>query len=322
MNIKKTTALLLSIITAAALFTGCGGENNKNDSEKLSVVTTIFPEYDWTREIAGDKADIKVLLDNGVDLHSYQPTVDDIMDISSCDVFIYVGGESDKWADDALKEAANKKMKVINLMEVLKDDIKEEEIKEGMQAEEEEESEEETEYDEHVWLSLSNAKKLTNKIADTLCEADKDNSETYKSNLKAYGEKLDKLQEEYSSAVSSGKHKTLVFGDRFPFRYLTDDLGLDYFAAFAGCSAESEASFETITFLANKADELDVPALLTIDGSDGKIAKAINDSSSNKDRRILTLDSMQSTTSQDTENGVTYLKVMEKNLETLKEAIN
>ena len=335
MNIKKTGAALLSLITAAAVFTGCGDKSSStggpSDSkeasgDKLSVVTTIFPEYDWTKEIAGDKADITMLLDNGVDLHSYQPSVDDIMKISDCDVFIYVGGESDKWVDDALKEASNKDMKVINLMEVLKDSVKEEEVKEGMQAEEEEEGEEGeeegAEYDEHVWLSLANAQKLTANIADTLCEADKNNADTYKANLKAYTDKLTKLDSDYKSAVSGAKYKTLIFGDRFPFRYMTDDLGLDYFAAFVGCSAESEASFETITFLANKADELSVPALMTIDGSDQKIAKSVNDSSQNHDRKILTLDSMQSTTSKDIEGGETYLKAMENNLEVLKEALN
>ena len=330
-SIKKIGAVLLSSVTAAMMFTGCGNSSSSDSKEasgdKLSVVTTIFPEYDWAKEIAGDKADITMLLDNGVDLHSYQPSVDDIMKISDCDVFVYVGGESDKWVDDALKEATNKDMKVINLMEVLKDSVKEEEVKEGMQAEEEEEEgeegeEEEVEYDEHVWLSLANAQKLTASISDALCEADKDNADTYKANLKTYNDKLAKLEGDYKTAVDGAKYKTLIFGDRFPFRYMTDDLGLDYFAAFAGCSAESEASFETITFLANKADELDVPAVMTIESSDQKIAKSVNDSSKNKERKILTLDSMQATTSKDVEGGETYLKAMESNLEVLKEALN
>ena len=304
-----------------------GTEEKTADENKIKVVTTIFPEYDWVKEIAGDNSesiDLTMLLDNGVDLHSYQPTAEDIMKISDCDLFIYVGGESDAWVEDALANATNKDMKVINLLDVLGNTIKEEEVVEGMEAEEEEEEESEDEgpeYDEHVWLSLKNAKVLSKAIADDLCEIDPEQKEAFTANEKNYEARLDALDEEYQEAVSAVSQKTLLFGDRFPFRYLVDDYGLTYYAAFVGCSAETEASFETIQFLAGKVDELGLKSVMTIEKSDQKIAKTIIENTKDKDQKILTLDSMQSTTSDDVENGTTYLSVMEKNLEVLKEAL-
>ena len=330
---KKMTALLLALLMLVGVLAGCGKQNDNNKTDKLSIVTTIFPEYDWVKEILGDKADnaeITMLLDNGVDLHSYQPTADDIVKISDCDMFIYVGGESDGWVDDALKNATNKDMKVINLLEVLGDSVKEEETVEGMQEEEhdhehedadEHEDEEEVEYDEHVWLSLKNAETLVAAISNTLQELDPDNKDTYAANTNAYIEKLASLDSKYQEAVDGATYKTVLFGDRFPFRYLVDDYGLSYYAAFAGCSAESEASFETVSFLAKKVDELKLPCVLTIEGAQHKIAETVVKNTTEKDQKILTMDSMQSTTSEDVANGTTYLSVMENNLSVLKEAL-
>ena len=317
---KKITALLLALLMLAGVLAGCGKQNDTNKTDKLSIVTTIFPEYDWVREILGDKADsaeITMLLDKGVDLHSYQPTADDIIKLSDCDLFVYVGGESDGWVDDALKSAANKDRKVINLLEVLGDSVKEEETVEGMQ--EEEEDHEEKEYDEHVWLSLKNAKTLVGAISESLQELDPDNKDTYAANADAYGQKLSALDAEYQKAVSAGTYKTLLFGDRFPFRYLVDDYGLSYYAAFVGCSAESEASFETVSFLARKVDEGKLPCVLTIEGKNHKIAETVVQNTAGKNQKILTMDSMQSTTSQDV--ATTYLSLMAKNLDVLKEAL-
>ena len=318
---KKIIACLLSAIMLTGVMSAC----SKTDStvDKLNVVCTIFPEYDWVKQIIGDKAanaDITMLLDNGVDLHSFQPTVDDIAKISSCDVFVYVGGESDAWIDDVLKEATNKDMVVINLLDVLGDTVKEEEVKEGMQAEAEEESGE-PEYDEHVWLSLKNAEILCGYIAKQLENVDKANADAYAANADAYISQLKSLDEKYQSAVDSAKTKTLLFGDRFPFRYMADDYGLDYYAAFVGCSAETEASFETIIFLAKKIDELGLSSVLTIEGAQHKIAQTIINNTEKKNQTILTLNSMQSTTSKDISNGTTYLSVMEDNLEVLKSAL-
>lgn len=298
-----------------------------NADGKISIVTTIFPEYDWVKAVVGDSgsADITMLLDKGVDLHSFQPTADDIMKISTSDMFIYVGGESDDWVDDALKEATNKNMVVINLLDVLGESVKEEEVVEGMQAEEEEEAEEgeeeEVEYDEHVWLSLKNTQTLVDAIADGLSQVDAANADAYKANAESYKKELAELDAEYEAAVKSATNKTLLFGDRFPFRYLVDDYGLDYYAAFVGCSAESEASFETITFLSGKVDELGLKSIMTIEGADHKIAETIRDNTKSKDQEILSIDSMQSTTSEDVANGTTYLSVMKANLEVLKKAL-
>ena len=504
---KKIITLVLALAMAVSLFTGCGKKNNaetgESDSNKLSVVTTIFPEYDWVREILGGKAestDLTMLLDNGVDLHSYQPTADDIVKISDCDLFIYVGGESDEWVKNVLKNAVNKKMKVINLLEMLGDSVKTEETVEGMQkeghdhghshdeqltendiedrtlsdfagawkslhpyllngnldkfcqhrAEEDEDSsttkdtylekykaswqcdaekisingntitftyadgktvsaeytyagyqpkrndegkirsvryqfettsadapqyvqfndhghepgeaehfhiyfgndgfdalmsgktnpffvkdalsaedildelmghDHGEEMDEHVWLSLKNAQALCVTLADALCAIDPDNKNTYIANAAAYKDKLAALDADYKAAVDGATHKTVLFGDRFPFRYLVDDYGLRYYAAFAGCSAETEASFETVSFLAKKMDELGLPCVLTIEGAQHRIADTIVQNTAGKKQKVLTMDSMQSTTSKDVANGATYLSVMEKNLSVLKEAL-
>lgn len=300
----------------------------KND-DSIQIVTTIFPVYDWVMNILGDnpaKAEVTMLLDSGVDLHSFQPTIEDIMKISNCDLFIYVGGESDEWVEDALEEATNKDMVVLNLLEALGDSVKEEEVVEGMQEEEEEDEETEDkeegpEYDEHVWLSLKNAAVLVQGISEAIEKADPDNAETYKANTSAYVEKIKTLDEKYEAALSEAGTKTLLFGDRFPFRYLTDDYGLSYYAAFVGCSAETEASFETITFLSQKLDELSLPAVMTIEGGDHRIAEAIIQSSKDPNRKILSLDSLQSVTAGDVQNGASYLSSMENNLEILKEAL-
>ena len=238
-------------------------------------------------------------------------------------MFIHVGGESDGWVEDALKEAANKDMQVINLLDVLGEQVKEEEVVEGMEAEEEEsEDEDEPEYDEHVWLSLKNAETICNAITDALEEIDPANKDAYAANAASYLEKLAALDGEYQTVVDNAARKTVLFGDRFPFRYLVDDYGLSYYAAFVGCSAETEASFETISFLAGKVDELGLPCVLTIEGAQHKIAETIVQNSAAKNQSILTLDSMQSTTSADAANGTTYLSVMESNLDVLKQALN
>ncbi len=329
---KKKLMMFFCAVLAACSLSACGsgasGGVTAEAGDRMQIVTTIFPEYDWVVNVLGEEgknADVTLLLDNGVDLHSYQPTTDDILKISSCDVFLYVGGESDGWVDDALREAINKDMVVINLLDLLGDKAKEEEIVEGMQAEEEEEGEEgeeeEIEYDEHVWLSVKNAAFYTDKIAEALSKADPAHADAYGKNAKAYIEKLTELDNRYEEEVAAAANKTVLFGDRFPFRYLVDDYGISYYAAFVGCSAETEASFETVTFLSGKVDELQLPAVMVIENSDQKIAKTIVDNTSSKDQQILVLDSMQSVTSKDMAGGTTYLSVMEKNLDVLKGAL-
>ncbi|MBQ6780556.1 MAG: zinc ABC transporter substrate-binding protein [Treponema sp.] len=336
---KKIYTMFIAVAVIFS-FAAC---HKKTTDGKLKVVATIFPEYDWVRNILGEQADhaeLTLLLDNGVDLHSYQPSVKDMAKLSVADIFVYVGGESDEWVEDALKTVRNKNIRVVNLLEVLGDKVKEEEIVEGMQVEEDDEhehegeehhhegeghhhhdDEEEIEYDEHVWLSIKNARLLCAAIAEELCAADEKNAAMYRKNLSAYDEKLAALDADYTAAVKSAVRKTLLFGDRFPFRYLTDDYGLHYYAAFVGCSAETEASFKTVAFLSAKADELSLPAVLQIETGDGKIAGTIIQNTKAKSAKILTLDSMQSTTAKQIAAGTTYLGIMEKNLAVLEEAL-
>ena len=339
MKIKNLIGLMAATVITMGAIVGCGAKEDGTSSivgdttestqeaaaDSISVVTTIFPEYDWVKQIVGDNAnaEITMLLDSGVDLHNYQPTAEDIKKIATCDLFIYVGGESDEWAEDAIKTAVNPNQQVINLMDVLKDNIKEEEVVEGMEAEEEEETgEEEVEYDEHVWLSLKNAVTCVKAIADSLETIDGTNADMYKANADSYIKEINALDAKYLDAVNAATGKTLLFGDRFPFRYMVDDYGLDYYAAFVGCSAETEASFETIKFLSEKVDELGLKTVLTIENSDNKIADTIIANTNSKDANILAMDSMQSSTSADYENGVTYLSIMKNNLKVLTEALN
>lgn len=324
---KKYISILLAVVMVLFCLSACGSNTNKQ-SEKLQIVTTIFPVYDWTKEILGysdDHAELTMLLDNGVDLHSYQPTADDLIKVSACDMFIYVGGESDGWVEDALKNATNRDMVIINLMESLGDSVKKEEMVEGMQESEHgHEHEDESEHghsDEHVWLSLKNAEILCKAIADKLAELDPDHKDRYSANMLTYIVKLSDLDTKYKASIDSAAKKTVLFGDRFPFRYLIDDYNLDYYAAFSGCSAESEASFETITFLSNKVDELGLTSVLTIEGTKHKIAETIISNTRSKNQQVRTMDSLQSTTSIDVKNGTTYLSVMDQNLEVLKNAL-
>lgn len=320
---KKILALLLALVLVCSVLSGCASTAPTEDDGKLSVIATIFPVYDWTKNLieGADGVDLTLLLDKGVDIHSFQPTADDMIRISTCDVFIYVGGESDKWVDDALKNAVNKDMQVINLMEVLGEKAKEEEIVEGMQEEEEEEEgEDEPEYDEHVWLSLYNAEFFCEAISDALQAADSANADIYKANTEAYVQKLSDLFHTYAEKLDSAKLDTLLFGDRFPFRYLTDDYDLTYYAAFVGCSAETEASFETVTFLADKLRELQLPAVLVIDGSDKKIAESIV-RTAGTDAEILTVNSMQTETSANGDADGGYLGIMQSNLDVILKAL-
>jgi len=326
---KKILAFLLTVMAAVCL-TACGNLNNTKADDKIQIVTTIFPEYDWVKNVLGENpanAEITLLLDNGVDLHSYQPTVEDVMKITSADLFIYVGGESDEWVDEVLEQSENKDLTVINLMEVLGDAAKEEEIIEGMECEEEEEGEEgeegeeEVEYDEHVWLSLKDAAIFVNSIEIAMETIDSANAAVYKANADAYISKFNELDKAYEEAVAEAPVKTLLFGDRFPFRYLVDDYGISYYAAFVGCSTETNASFQTVVFLAQKVDELSLKNVMTIEGTNHSIAETIIENTTDKNQKILVMDSMQSVTSKGVEEGITYLSIMESNLEVLKEAL-
>ena len=328
-----------------------------DNSNKISIVCTTFPQYDWVNNILGKKAEcfnVTLLLDNGVDMHSYQPTVKDITIAGSADLFIYVGGESDTWVADALKEAKNKDLKAINLMKILGDSVKEEEVVEGMQEEkgflghsheesskedyakskrenheksqkeqgQKETADEEPEYDEHIWLSIRNAEIMVKNIEKAIEQLDSDNAKVYQANAENYIKKLNTLDKQYTKTIQNAKYKAILFGDRFPFRYMADDYDLKYYAAFVGCSAETMAGFETVTFLAKKADELKLPVILTIENSDGRIAEAIKNNTTKKNQKIMAMNSLQSVTKEQLASGITYLQVMQENLSILREALN
>lgn len=317
----KKILLLCAALIAAIFLTGCGGDKPTSDA-KIKVVAANFPEYDWAREIiGGDEKNfaLTLLMDDGVDLHSFQPSAQDIVKISECDVFIYGGGESSAWAEDALKTAANKNRVVVNLIAALGDKVKHEEKIDGMEADHDEHHD--GEVDEHVWLSLKNAQILCDAITDALIKAAPAQAAELRANNDAYKAQLSALDEKYRDTLAAAQGKTILFGDRFPFRYLVDDYGLKYFAAFSGCSAESEASFQTIKFLAGKVDELNLPCVLTIDGANHRIAETIIANTARKDQKILSLDSLQSTTLLNAEHGATYLAAMEKNLAILRTAL-
>ena len=322
---KKFLAILIIICCLFALvgvLSACSESNWNNGN--LKIVTTIFPEYDWTLNILGEhsqEVNIINLLNSGVDMHSYQATVADISYIATCDLLIYVGGESDIWVEDALKQAKNKNMVVVKLLDVVRDSVLDEDDKDGMQGEEDHDHDDETEHDEHVWLSLKRAQTIVNAIADALKKLDLDNADDYAANAESYCKQLDKLDGEYQQALSTAANKTLIVADRFPFLYLFNDYGLDYYAAFSGCSAETEASFETISFLVQKVNELQVKVIIKTETGKNDIPQTIINNSQNKNQKILTLNSLQSINGKDRANGVTYLSLMQSNLEVLREAV-
>lgn len=318
---KKLLFFVCVFTTCVMTLAGCGTASAEGSQEAkkdaLKVVTTIYPLYDWARNIDPD-ADLTMLLDNGVDLHSYQPTADDIVKICNADVFLYVGGESDEWVEGVMEKAGDK-VKAISLLDLLGDNVKEEEIVEGMEAEEGEEEKEEC--DEHIWLSLKNASIAVSEMEKVFAEIKTSNAEAYQANAADYQKKINDLEAKYANFFSSVTNKTILFGDRFPFRYLADDYGLTYYAAFAGCSAETESSFETILFLAGKVDELNLKTVYVTETSDGKIAQTVIDNTKNKDAKIVTVNALQSITG-DKKDKVTYLNLMEENLKAFQDSLN
>lgn len=350
---KKYIGIGLSILVAIMIVLGCAkkestgsseaesgssvtesssvAESNSEETKKLSIVTTIFPAYDWVKQVVGDNKNVEIsfLIDKGVDLHSYQASAADIAKITDSDLFVYVGGDSDDWAEDIIKENPN--LNYINMVDSIGEAALAEELVEGMQDEEEHDNESEEhaneegeheegeeEIDEHVWLSIKNAETIVSAIEAKLAEIDPDNKAEYEKNANDYLAKLDELDKEYKDTLSSIQNKTIIVGDRFPFRYLVNEYGIKYYAAFKGCDAGSEASFETVKFLANKMDELNMTDIFIIDGSKGDLAKTIVDNTKDKNAKVLVLDSMQSTKSSD---NASYLDIMKKNLEVLKEVL-
>ena len=313
---KKIISIFICAVLCMAVLCSCGNGNGTSH-DGLKIVCTAFPQYDYVTNILGTSDGVTLLLDNGADLHSYEPTATDIIEIASADLFIYIGGISDSWVDGTLKSANSESLKAVALMDMVETyDV---DYIAGMEKEHNHSHEGEHEKDEHIWLSLRNSAEITRNLCDIICEIDSANADKYKANAENYINSLNTLDTEYKSVIESSKRNVLLFADRFPFRYLTEDYSLEYHAAFSGCSSESEASFQTMAFLIDKTKELALPVVIITEGSDGSIAEMICGETGAK---TLILDSCQSVSSADIEKGTTYLGIMKNNLEILREALN
>ncbi|MEE0858074.1 MAG: metal ABC transporter substrate-binding protein [Acutalibacteraceae bacterium] len=316
---KKVISVFLLVVIVSSLFiTGCSTEEETDDG-KINVVATIFPQYDFARQIAGDKINLKMLIAPAGETHTYEPTPQDIISIEKSDVFLYIGGENDEWVEDILDSIDTDKTQVIKLIDYV--DTVEEETVEGMESDEEEHSDEghSVEADEHIWTSPLNAAKMVNAIKDALCKADTVNADIYKKNADNYISKLNELDSKFKEIVSNSERQELIFGDRFPLVYFTKEYDLTYYAAFPGCSSETEPSASTIAFLTDKVKEDKVPVVLKIELSNDTVAKTIAEETN---AEVLTFYSCHNLTKEQFNNGETYLSMMEENVETLKKALN
>ncbi|MDR1059001.1 MAG: metal ABC transporter substrate-binding protein [Treponema sp.] len=305
--------VFVGFLCAAPLFGG-GRREKSSGTGGVNVVAVNFPAYDFVRAVAGDRVSLTMLLPPGAESHSYEPSPRDIRTIQRADIFIYTGGESDEWVDGILESMDTGKMRILRLMDCV--ELVEEEIVEGMQ--EEEEEEEGIAYDEHVWTSPQNAALIVGRIAGLLCEADGANASVYESNAAAYREKLEALDASFKAAAGGGVRKTIVFGDRFPFRYFADAYGLDYFAAFPGCSTETECSAATIAYLINKVRDEGIPVVFHIELANEGIADTICEATG---ARKLLLHACHNVSKRDFEDGKTYLDFMAANVDALGEAL-
>lgn len=314
--------IFIAVIATIILTTGCGKTDyipKKND--ELNITATIFPQYDFARQLAGDKANVTMLLPPGSECHTYEPTPQDIIKIQNSDLFIYTGGESDNWIDEILRTLDTSNMKILRLMEIC--ETVDEESVEGMQSDEhnhENENENSNhELDEHVWTSPYNAVKICDAISDALCELDAENAQYYNKNHTEYTALLFDLDDSFREILSSSKRNTLVFGDRFPFRYFTERYGIEYYAAFPGCAEETEASISTVTFLIDKIKQEQIPVVLYPELSNHRLADTIAEETGAK---ALMLHSCHNVTQEDFNNGITYIELMKNNVEVLREALN
>ncbi|MDR1302365.1 MAG: metal ABC transporter substrate-binding protein [Treponema sp.] len=311
---KRIVLFICVFLSLTTALSAGGRRDTKKVEGKLQVVTTIFPPYDFVREIAGDKVSLTMLLPPGAESHSFEPTPRDIITVQNCDVFIYVGGESDAWVERILESMDTSRMNIIALMDCVA--VVEEEIIEGMEVEEEEE--EEPEYDEHVWTSPKNAKLIVEKIAELLEQKDVPNAPVYEKNTTSYLAKLDDLDTAFEELVRDAKRRTMIFGDRFPFRYFADAYGLRYFAAFPGCSTETECSAATIAFLVNKIRTETIPVVFHIELSNEKIADILCEETG---AQKLLLHAVHNITKRDFDTGVSYYGLMSQNIRNLQVAL-
>ncbi len=323
--LRRKLPLLFLFLCIIFVFGGCHTAKTAED-DTLSVVTTVFPPYDFTKAITDgvDGVVVTQLLRPGMESHTFDPTPADMLTVEHCDIFIYTGGESDAWVETLLAAVDNSDMRVLRMMECV--ETVAESTVEGMTVRGEHDHNEHAhepdsdhvEYDEHVWTDPNNAIKISEAITAMLCEADVANATLYEIGLAAYIEQLHALDETFMEITGAAAHQTLIFGDRFPFRYLCDAYGLSYRAAFPGCASESEPSAYTLAFLIDKVQNEKLPAIFTIEMSNGKIASAIAEETG---AGILTLHSCHNRTADEVKENKTYLDLMYENADAMRIAL-
>lgn len=310
---------MLCIMLLAAVLLGlaaCGAaETTPQEDPGLAIVTTVFPAYDFARQIAGERATVSLLVPPGAESHSFEPTAKDMIRIQECDLFFCNGGESEAWVEELLEDQEIEPLVMLDCVDAL-----EEEVKEGMQGihEDEDEDEEGPEYDEHVWTSPVNAKQICTALCDRLCELDPEGDTYYRANLARYCSELDALDAAFRETVANGSRRTVVFADRFPVRYFVEEYGLDYFAAFPGCADDTEPSARTVAFLIDRVRDEQIPAVFYIEFSNEKMADVICEDTG---CRKLLFHSCHNVSAEDLERGTTYLDLMWGNVAALKEAL-
>lgn len=314
--------ILFCLLSLMCIVVGCSAPQSAQNSEDITIVCTSFPLYDWTRQILGESdAEVILLLDNGTDMHSAQPSAEELIQIADCDVLVHVGGESDAWLMDALEANPNEERIVVNLMEALKEDLREEQYVDGMHIEHEQEDEN-VAMDEHIWLSLRLAVKSCDAIENALCQALPHEAEQIRANADAYCGKLEALDRKYADMVTNSVQEcAIIVADRFPFMYMMEDYGIKYYAAFPGCSTESEADFETVVFLAEKVKEGSSKSILITESGTEVLANTVMENAGMESGEILVLHSVQVVYQSDIENGCSYLGYMEQNLTVLERVL-
>ena len=313
-SITRITALLTAAATALCLCS-CASQNeaDNKDSQKLKIISTVFPPYDLARQIAGDNADISILLPPGSESHTYEPTAKEIIEIQNCDIFLYIGGENEQWAEKIISSNKSDSVKTVKLIDCVKT------LEEAELHEEEHEEEHSHETDEHIWTSPKNEQLMLTAVYDAICEADPENKAVYTKNKDSYNEQLSELDKAYKEAVGNAKNKTIIMADKFPFRYLAEEYGLDFYAAFSSCSDESEPSAAAMTSLISKIKELKIPVVYYLEFSSTKVADTL---CSETGASSLMLHSCHNVSKEDLDKGISYVDLMKQNLENLKTALN
>ncbi|MGN0622229.1 MAG: metal ABC transporter substrate-binding protein [Porcipelethomonas sp.] len=308
---KKLINIIGSVFFLLTVLTGC---TDQTDNGQLKIVTTIFPQYDFAKHIAGENASVTMLITPGSESHTYEPTPSDIAKIQQADLFIYNGGESEVWVDEILESVGKEDLNTLRLMDYV--DLTEEDEAEY---ESSDEHEHDHEYDEHIFTSLKNSEILLNTICDELCSIDDKNKNTYTENTENYCNEISELDAMFTDMINSAERKTVVFGDRFPFRYFADDYGLECYAAFSGCSSETEASSATVSELIKIVKNENIPIVFYIEFSNQKTAEKIAQACSVK---TGLLHSCHNISKEDLDNNVSYVDIMKSNYNILSEALN